>query len=268
MARRATMVGLIWLLTACGTLSPGGYYKEDGPPRRDAVDVASISDAIPRHEPLSNTGNDPYTVDGKTYYPRKDARGYRERGIASWYGRMFHGRRTSSGEPFDMYAMTAAHPTLPLPSYVRVRNLRNRKEVVVRVNDRGPFLHDRLIDLSYASAHKLGLVATGTGLVEVSAVMPGDVSETTRHAPPLVEHARPAPELYVQVGAFSRRENADRLHKRLQESAYGPVLVQQARVGGVRIHRLRIGPIATVDEADRVAARLRRRGYDPRIIID
>ena len=137
------------------------------------MDVSKIPDAIPKQEPRAATGNKAYTALGVRYTPMADARGYRERGVASWYGKKFHGRPTSSREPYDMYAMTAAHKTLPLPSYVRVRNLQNGRAVVVRVNDRGPFLHDRVIDLSYAAAHKLGIVGTGTGLIEVEAVEPG-----------------------------------------------------------------------------------------------
>src|SRR3989344_3691277 len=166
---------VIFALSACGSLSrSGGYYQDDGPEARPPADVMAIPDAVPKSEPKSGRGNNAYTVEGKTYTPLTDVAGYHERGVASWYGKKFHGRRTSSGEPYDMYAMTAAHKTLPLPSYVRVRNLENGRSDLVRVHDRGPFLHDRLIDLSYAGAAKLGILGTGTGIVEVEAINPED----------------------------------------------------------------------------------------------
>jgi rare lipoprotein A len=254
------------LLTACALLpKTGGYYRDDGPGDRDLRKIVDVPDAIPRNEPRSATGNKPYRVNGKTYYPLADGRGYRERGVASWYGKMFHGRRTSSGEPYDMYTMTAAHRTLPLPSYVRVRNLNNDRVVVVRVNDRGPFLHNRLIDLSYAAAGKLGIVGQGTGLVEIETVGPGTSADTvvaqdspshtegrvTTYAidsgggsstPPRVEIIAPAqadaevttaprnpappPRLYVQVGAFSQWDNAIQLRSRLERAAFRPIFIE------------------------------------------
>ena len=155
-------------LSACGRSAT----VEDGAPRAK-VDVAAIPDAVPKVEPKSRYGNPAsYAVYGKRYYPLNASDGYRERGIASWYGTKFHGRRTSSGEPYDMYAMTAAHKTLPLPTYVRVTNLENRRSVVLRVNDRGPFHTNRIIDLSYTAASKLGILSKGTGSVEVLALDP------------------------------------------------------------------------------------------------
>ena len=163
------------LQAACSTApsNRGGYYQDDGPHHRPAVDVSTIPDAVPRAEARSPGGNKPYRVFNKMYYPLKESDNYRARGIASWYGKKFHGRKTSNGETYDMYAMTAAHKTLPLPSYVRVRNLNNGHTVTVRVNDRGPFLENRLIDLSYAAAARLGIVGGGTGLVEVVSLTPG-----------------------------------------------------------------------------------------------
>src|SRR4029077_6570820 len=134
----------------------------------------SIADAVPRAEPLHRAANRPYIVFGREYVPATTLRQYRERGIASWYGRKFHGEKTSTGETYDMYGMTAAHPTLPLPSYARVTNVSTGKVVVVRVNDRGPFLHSRIIDLSYAAAHKIGIAQRGSGEVEVEAILPTD----------------------------------------------------------------------------------------------
>lgn len=166
------IVLLSMLLSGCfSSRNSGGYYKDDGPPRRN-VNVAKIADAVPRQEPLSRTGNKPYKALGKRYYPMDSAKGYKERGQASWYGKKFHGNRTSSGEPYDMYAMTAAHKTLPLPTYVRVVNVDNNRAVVVKVNDRGPFLHNRIIDLSYVAAKKLDMLGRGTANVFVEAIDP------------------------------------------------------------------------------------------------
>jgi rare lipoprotein A len=163
------------LLSACS--SGGGYYQDDGPPRTVSAEVLNTPDAIPRNDPPGAAGNKPYTALGRNYYPVSSARGYVATGSASWYGKKYHGQTTSSGEIYDMYKMTAAHPTLPLPSYVRVTNLQNNKSVVVKVNDRGPFLNNRIIDLSYVAAAKLGIVATGTGQVEVRAVFPDEGPE-------------------------------------------------------------------------------------------
>ena len=148
----------------------GGYYLDDGPGRLSPADVAAIPDAVPRAEPVLLRTARPYTVFGRTYTPMTVRAPYRERGTASWYGRRYHGKPTSSGEPYDMYAMTAAHPTLPIPSYVRVTRVADGRSVVVRVNDRGPFLQNRLIDLSYTAAAKLGFVEAGSAEVEVEAI--------------------------------------------------------------------------------------------------
>lgn len=165
------LVALVALLAACSSTPkpsrPGGFYQDDGPPARAPADIARTPDAVPRVEPFHPFANRPYSALGRSYTPITDDRAFRQRGFASWYGRQFHGNRTSSGEKYDMFAMTAAHPTLPLPSYVRVTHLRNGASVIVRVNDRGPFKHDRVIDLSYAAAVKLGIAAAGTGEVEV-----------------------------------------------------------------------------------------------------
>src|SRR5512137_2979192 len=164
-ARRFLLLACVTAIASCSTApkqepppaaKPGAsakYYKDDGPGANAPANLDSIPDAVPRAEPLHRFANRPYTVFGREYVPATTLRPYRERGIASWYGRKFHGEKTSTGEVYDMYAMTAAHPTLPIPSYARVTNPANGRSVVVRVNDRGPFLHDRVIDLSYAAAH-------------------------------------------------------------------------------------------------------------------
>ena len=171
------MAALTLLLAACGSMSkrPGGFYQDDGPPRELPRDLERIPDAVPRVEPFHRFANRPYTALGRSYTPINDDRPFRQRGLASWYGRQFHGNRTSSGEIYDMLAMTAAHPTLPIPSYVRVTHLRNGASVIVRVNDRGPFKHDRVIDLSYAAAARLGFVNAGSGEVEVVRLTHADI---------------------------------------------------------------------------------------------
>lgn len=158
------------LLAACGTTQRGGYYQNDGPPDRAPSDVASTADAVPKVEPFLARANRPYVALGRSYTPLTTDVAFRERGAASWYGKQFHGNRTASGDIYDMFAMTAAHPTLPLPSYVRVTSVQTRQSVIVRVNDRGPFKADRVIDLSYAAASRLGFVAAGIGQVEIERI--------------------------------------------------------------------------------------------------
>ena len=187
-------------LAACGTTSRreaplpptmgkdagGGYYLDDGPGADPPKNLGSIPDAVPRLEPIHRPASRPYTVMGRQYVPMTNLARYKARGKATWYGRRYHGKPTSTGEIYDMYAMTAAHTTLPIPSYARVTNLANGKSVVVRVNDRGPFIGERLIDLSYTAAYKLGLITGGSGIVEVESILPGDPP------PPAVAAVAPA----------------------------------------------------------------------------
>lgn len=161
------------LVAACGSAPrKGGYYKDDGPPDSPPAKLASIPDAQPRAEPLHRFANRPYAVFGKTYVPMTRLQPFRQRGVASWYGKRYHGQKTSSGETYDMYAMTAAHTTLPIPSYARVTHLASGRSVVVRINDRGPFHAGRVIDLSYAAASRLGILQGGSAEVEVETVLP------------------------------------------------------------------------------------------------
>ena len=178
---RLLLVVATALAAGCSSVPRGGYYQDDGPHRRPEVDVSKVPDAVPRNEAHNERNNRPYNVFGVSYRPLKTSKGYRERGVASWYGKKFHGQRTANGETYDMYAMTAAHKTLPLPSYLRVRNLNNGKSVIVRVNDRGPFRENRIVDLSYAAAARLGIIGTGTGIVEIEGLT-GDepVTQTAR----------------------------------------------------------------------------------------
>ena len=171
MKRAAIILLLLSSVAGCSFFSGGG--STDGPGADPPPNLERVPDAVPRSESLHRYANRPYTVFGQQYVPTPGVRTYRERGMASWYGKKFHGQPTSSGERYDMYAMTGAHPTLPIPSYVRVTNLRNGRIVVVRINDRGPFSNKRLIDLSYTAAYKLGYIASGTAEVEVELIVAG-----------------------------------------------------------------------------------------------
>lgn len=223
-------------------------------------DISAIPDVVPRAEPRSAKGNPPfYDVLGKRYFVLSTAEGYLERGVASWYGPGFHEARTSNGEPYDMYAMTAAHKTLPLPSYVQVTNLSNGRTVTLRVNDRGPFKDGRIIDLSYTAASKLGVLKAGTAFVEVRALIPGD---TESEAPP-------PSALFVQAGAFSSRANAEKLLADLKARGVQKGFVREDTVNGKPMYRVRVGPIPSVPEFDRVVARLKSLGVqDARLALD
>jgi rare lipoprotein A len=241
----------------------GGLYR---PGQRDHApagrpDLDAIAEPVPRPEPLSRYGNRPsYTVLGREYRVLRDPRGYRERGIASWYGAKFHGRATSSMEPYDMCAFSAAHKTLPLPSYARVTHLGNGRSVVVRVNDRGPFHDGRVIDLSYAAALKLGVYETGTARVEVEAIVPGGA------AVPAALPSAPA-QVYLQLGAFAQRGNAEVLERRVR-SAGEPVRIVQGVERGRRLFRVHAGPFSG-DAVEQAKARLRLRGFPATpIVID
>jgi len=251
---------------------PAGVPK---PPR----DLASIPDAVPRAEPRSRYGNpETYEVFGKKYRVMKSARGHVERGLASWYGPGFHAERTSSGEPYNMYSMTAAHKTLPIPSYVRVTHLGNSRSIVVRVNDRGPFVGNRIIDLSYTAAYKLGMIGTGTAPVEIRVLQPGDASSgrvtaATPVAPPSAPTpaATPAPSpaqavdtpslgissRFLQTGSFGSRANAEAMTRRLAQSGIRNAVIREARIGERVVYRVQVGPLDNAVEADDMVERLR-----------
>lgn len=266
---RLLLVVVMALAAGCSSVPRGGYYQDDGPHRRPEVDVSKVPDAVPRNDPPNERNSRPYSVFGVSYQPLKTARGYRERGVSSWYGKKFHGQRTANGETYDMYAMSAAHKTLPLPSYARVRNLTNGKSVVVRVNDRGPFLNNRLIDLSYAAAARLGILGTGTGIVEVEALT-GDepATQTAARAPEPEPRPKAAvPHLYLQVGAFTSRENAENLKLRLASADLRPVHIQDAELDATPLYRVRIGPLFSVNESDRLAARVTAQGLPTPVVV-
>jgi rare lipoprotein A len=230
-------------------------------PPRPTVDPHSVPDAIPRAEPRAALGNPPfYEVFGQRYVVLPSAEGHLERGVASWYGPDFHGKRTSMGETYDMYGMTAAHPTLPLPAYVRVTNLQNGRSVVVRVNDRGPFKKNRVIDMSYAAALRLDMVRDGTAMVEVQAVGPGNTPTTIAPA---------AAGFYAQAGAFAEEGNARRLAERLLAAGLEGVMTLPVVIGGRQVHRVRVGPVSTVDQYDTLIDRLRTLGIvDARLALN
>jgi rare lipoprotein A len=226
----------------------------DGPPPQ-AVDVASIADATPRIEPKSRRGNPKtYRVFGKTYHTLESSAGYSEQGVSSWYGSKFHGRLTSSGEPYDMYGMTAAHRSLPLPTYARVSNLRNGRSVVVKINDRGPFHPNRIIDLSYSAALKLDIVRDGTGLVQVTAIDP------RRKEPAPAAKRLAEPHLFLQVGAFKNPDNAERLQAKLSALVEYPVRVYN-KMNETPIYRVQIGPLNSVEQADEASLQLEKLGF-------
>ena len=311
MRRALLFLAAAALLASCGAppKAPPGkpvYYADDGPPDKVPEDIAAIPDAVPRDEPYHRYANRPYTVFGRSYAPVVNDDPMKERGLASWYGRMFHGRKTASGEVYDMFAMTAAHKTLPIPSFARVTSLRSGQSIVVRVNDRGPFHEGRVIDLSYAAAVKLGIAGPGSGPVEVErvfardagtqlasaprpAVAPAVATVTTppvaapaapavatvttplaaAPAPAAVEMPAPRPAEvatplvaaesaghYLQLGAFSSVDNAESFRDKVARELvwlFEPIQVIQAG----SLHRVRLGPYKTREEAQAIADKIR-----------
>lgn len=254
----------------------GGYLAGDGPGAETSLNLDAISDAVPRNEPLHRYANRPYIALGKTYTPLTVTGNFRQRGIASWYGKKFHGQRTSSGEVYDMYAMTAAHPTLPIPSYARVTNLANQKSVVVRVNDRGPFLHERAIDVSYTAAHKLGIIGNGSGEVEVESIaasgpmqarLPESSTPAATTASPIVLKSLESSEssVYLQLGAFKSQQGAESFMERMRSELgdLGRQFKLSAKDGLVRVH---VGPYGSQGEARASAERMRSTlGFRPMV---
>lgn len=258
------MLAALVLLNGCSSVS-----RKDGPPPFP-VDVSKIPDAVPKKEALSKYGNYPsYVVFGRRYYTLKTSKNYEAQGVASWYGTKFHSLRTSSGERYNMLGMTAAHKTLPLPTYVQVTNLANNKQVIVKVNDRGPFESNRLIDLSYVAAKKLGITGRGTAYVDVKAI---DPDAYYRHIltekPTILAHnthysrhhhhsVHDAKGMYLQVGAFKNRVYAERLKNRLSKVVSSPIRV--ARISN-HLYHVQIGPIRDVATATQISERLRSIG--------
>jgi len=297
LSRAASLLALVAaavLAAACGSTPKKGpsatspkYYADDGPPESVPEDIARIPDAVPRDEPYHRYANRPYTVFGRTYVPVVNDDPVRERGLASWYGRKFHGQKTASGEVYDMFAMTAAHKTFPIPSFARVTNVKNGRSVVVRVNDRGPFHSDRIIDLSYAAAARIGIASAGSGLVDVERVFAGSEAPVLAAAAPAAPAPEPAPAppaspapaappppppavatvetplvardstaLWVQLGAFSTAEAAESFRGKVAREL--PWLLEPveltARDG---LHRVRLGPYRSAVEASAIADKVR-----------
>lgn len=261
-----TLLALLLLAGCAGSRGPGGASAG-----REGRNGSDYPDA--RQEPPATAGNkSPYTVLGKTYYLLPTAEGYHEVGVASWYGTKFHGRATSNGEPYDMFAMTAAHKTLPIPTYVRVTNLENGRSAILRVNDRGPFHDDRLIDLSYAAARKLDVFDHGTARVEVVAIDPSSYQRNSVELPRITESAPrpvlgPAPSalkdgpplatagassassakstssrVFLQVGSFTSLKSARSLETRVEHCVAVPATVRSTRVAGRELFRVFVGP--------------------------
>ena len=254
--RRIALVLAAALVAGCGsaprkddrpgpTSQKGGYYMDDGPGEKAPPNMEAIADAVPRNEPLNRFANRPYKQFDREYVPLTSVQAFHQRGLASWYGRRYHGQKTSIGETYDMYAMSAAHPTLPIPSYARVTHVRNGKSVVVRINDRGPFLGGRIIDLSYAAAYRLGYVQAGSAEVEVEAIIPGESRQAKSEG------------VYVQLGAFSSRENAESLRTRLAREMDSLRESAQVLMSG-NLWRLQVGPYRSQEDARPVAERIER----------
>ncbi len=244
----------------------GGYYLNDGPGANPPTNLEAVADAVPRAEPLHRGAQRPYTVMGRNYVPMTALGPYRARGIASWYGRRYHGKLTAIGETYDMYGMSAAHPTLPLPSYVRVTSVANSKSVIVRVNDRGPFIDSRLIDLSYTAAYKLGILAGGSALVEVETLEPGAPPSPIAPLTASVETPATAVErqipmatdtsgVHLQLGAFAAQENAEAYATRLRGDLawLAPQLHIYTRDN---LFRVLAGPYASQSEARTAAEKI------------
>ncbi|HEV7490935.1 MAG TPA: septal ring lytic transglycosylase RlpA family protein [Rhodanobacteraceae bacterium] len=247
------------------------YRQEhDDGPAAPAVDVSKLVEPVPKLEPRARYGNSPsYSVLGQNYRLLPDGHGYVERGIASWYGNKFHGYMTSSLEPYDMYAFSAAHKTLPLPTYARVTNLDNGKSVVVRINDRGPFHENRLIDLSYAAAVRIGIWPKGTGLVEVRALDPAHPEAAPPPPMPKTVTAQADTHIYLQLGAFGDRANAERVADAARRGGIDHVDIESAGVNGHTVHRVRVGPLADVAAADALTPRIEKLGFGaPRVAIE
>jgi len=243
------------------TSKKGGYYLDDGPGSNPPPNLDAIPNAIPRIEPIRLANSRPYSALGQDYTPMTALQPYKASGIASWYGRRYHGQKTASGEVYDMYGMTAAHTILPIPSYVRVTNPENKRSIVVRVNDRGPFKHDRLIDLSYVAAHKLNLIKRGSGFVEVELIDPrlapsqaGDAQATEVSETPLANHSG----IYIQLGAFRQKDNAEQLIAKLKQQGLADGLGVGSWYNG-DIYRVRLGPYSSKQEADATAADIKQK---------
>lgn len=280
----------VLLLCSCGHTKKskgGGYYQNDGPGGVTVLSAEQLKDAVPRVDPLLSGPNKPYKVNGKNYAPDTREISYKKRGHASWYGKQFHGRKTSSGEVYDMYGMTAAHTTLPIPCYVRVTNVANKKTVIVRVNDRGPFHSSRIIDLSYAAAYKLGYINQGTAEVIVERIMPDDIRSGTVASMDSTPSTSGSPGsasnqssdtgrwdaqkisdgYYLQVAAFSSYSRAQSVLDDLTQSVDGiDTIVEIQSDGGY--HRIFVGPFGQEYNARQVARKIKAHIGEEPLLLD
>lgn len=267
---------MVLALSGCGS-SPADHssrysIKQDRAPEGN-FDVSGLADASPRYEAPRSAGNKPtYTVWGKSYRVLGSNENYVERGTASWYGEKFHGHKTSNGETFDMYTMSAAHKNLRIPSYARVTNLDNGRSVIVRVNDRGPFHGDRLIDLSYAAAKKLGYLGSGTARVEVAAITVRPDGSMTMAGGPYGDSPQPRADdpgqaLFVQLGSFSQRDPAQSLLDRARRLVSNPMRVKEVVTTSGRFHRVQVGPFNSEGEALEAQTSLAAQGFDESILL-
>jgi rare lipoprotein A len=309
--------GLALLLAGCASQPPKprptararasntrahGYYENDGPPKASSIDPSTISDAVLKQRPRAQYGNpDSYTAFGRTYHVLDSAAGFTQTGMASWYGRQFQGQRTSSGAPYNMFKMTAAHKRLPIPCYVRVTNLDNGQKAIVEVNDRGPFRKNRIIDLSYVAALKLGMIATGTAPVRIRTITPktrlaqrdageqppgtvialhdapasagtvevlstgADSPTPSVQSPPAATAQPEQGDLFLQTGAFGNPDNAKRLRARLKADGVSRVVIVKPSTA-IPLFRVRIGPFADPARRDRTRQMLAARGFSARAV--
>ena len=255
----ALLAGAALLVTACSKPS-----VRDAAPKHH-VDVSHIPNAKPKKLARSRYGNPKsYVVFGKRYHVLPSAQRYQKTGIASWYGTKFHGRLTSTREPYNMYSMTAASPELPLPTFAQVTNLENGRQIIVKINDRGPFAPNRIIDLSYVAAKKLGIIAKGTAMVEVKAITQFDQAPTrTKYASQTVKHVSvPShPKLYLQVGAFGSKHNAKKLQLMLEQNLQQSVQIEQSAGLGETLYRVQVGPLKGSTQSDQTLKQLNNQGF-------
>ena len=257
MNKHIFIIIISWLLIGCQSIDPpfkkeskknqsdvknsGAYYLDDGPDENPPDNLDKIPDAQPKYEPLSKWASRPYVAFDKKYTPMTKIIPFEEEGYASWYGKRYHGKKTSIGETYDMYQMTGAHKTLPLPCYIKVTNLKNKRSVIIRVNDRGPFIDERIIDLSYAAAHRLRIIETGSELVRIEMVNPSLTSKNIKGADNVTSANSSIKYFYIQAGAFSNEDNASYLINRLSKIQFRNSL-NIKKLSKNSLHLVTIGP--------------------------
>jgi rare lipoprotein A len=265
MNKHIFIIIISWLLIGCQSIDPpfkkdskknqsdvknsGAYYLDDGPDENPPDNLDKIPDAQPKYEPLSKWASRPYVAFDKKYTPMTKIIPFEEEGYASWYGKRYHGKKTSIGETYDMYQMTGAHKTLPLPCYIKVTNLKNKRSVIIRVNDRGPFIDERIIDLSYAAAHRLRIIETGSELVRIEMVNPSLTSKNIKEADNVTSANSSIKYFYIQAGAFSSEDNASYLINRLSKIQFRNSL-NIKKLSKNSLHLVTIGPYDSKKNAE------------------